>query len=165
MLNVRQAETRGGPYRVALRAGQLEELSRNYHLAIVARGEVVVQFHALGDQAPLTADAKEREILLRKAGLNSEFAAGTQIAAQNAAAAAAVPGAGAPAPTGPVSAAPAAPAVSAAAPAAAAPVLTGRSQIAVQDKDAPVTIDCVITMEPAPAAAPGAAPGARTPAP
>ena len=158
MLNVREATVRGGPYRVALRADQLEELSRTYRMALAARGDVVFQFHALGDQAPLTADLKERVDLLRKAGLEFDNSGSAQLGIRNSTAAApALPAAGSSAPRG------TAPAAARPAPATAPTVQNAARE---QQKDIPATIECVITMEPAPASTrPSAAPGASPPAP
>jgi hypothetical protein len=149
--NLQLATARGGPYRVSLRADQVEELARTFRMAIVARGDVAVQFRTLGDRAPITADATERSNLLQKAGLTSDTSGSNQTAAGSLAEAQR-------------SAPPAAPAAPAVAPAPTATTTpTMQAQTIAQGKILPVTIDCVITMEPAPPAPP--APPAQTPAP
>jgi hypothetical protein len=75
--NVQQATAKGGPYRITLRAEQLEELSRTYRLAAVARGDTVVQFQTIGAKSPEAADATARKDLLRRAGLESVATSGS----------------------------------------------------------------------------------------
>jgi hypothetical protein len=105
---VEQAAARGGPYHVVLRPEQIEELSRNYRLAAVARGDTVVQFQTVGDRSPQTVDAKDRQELLRRSGLEVNQTAAT------------------------------------------AASQSGVNHEAAFGMAAPVAVDCVITMEPAP---------------
>ena len=110
--DVRQVAAKGGPYRITLRADQLEELSKNYRLALVTRGDTVVQYQTVGDKSPQTADAQQRATLIRKAGLET-----------------------------------------------AATVAAPRDVAKGASGPSPAVIDCIITMEPAPARA------ASTPSP
>ena len=79
---VQQATAKGGPYRITLRADQLEELSRTYRLVAVSRGDTVVQFQTIGDKSPPVADAAVRKDLLRRAGLESATVPATTAVAE-----------------------------------------------------------------------------------
>ncbi len=127
---VQQAAAKGGPYRMSLKSDQLAELAKTYRLAGMARGDLVYQFQIAGDKSLRIADVKDRADLLKQAGYDAD-----QIAAR----AAIASGAAAP---------PAAPATMA---------VQNTGQIKEAQQPQTDMLDCVITMEAAPAGAPSPA--------
>jgi len=66
--DIQQVAASGGPYRVMLTAGQVEELTRAFRVTLLARGDAAYQFRTVGDHVPKGWEANDRENLLKNAG-------------------------------------------------------------------------------------------------
>jgi len=69
-----QIASQGGPYRMALRADQFDDLARNFHVSLAARGDEVHVFRQNGDNGPALANARMRTDVLNRAGLGNQTA-------------------------------------------------------------------------------------------
>jgi hypothetical protein len=119
-----QAAALGGAYHLKLSADQLSQLAREFQVTVVARGQTAIVLQTGSNRTPAMADGNTRRALLTRMNVTAAPATGT--ASANGGTAQAVQ---------PAAAAPAAPAVAKAV-----------------AKDETPLIDCVITMDPAPAA-------------
>ncbi len=77
--DTRRIADAGGPFRILLTRDQLQQLVRDFHVTVLARGKDVYIFGATGDQMPAQAAERARTDLLARAGFSTS-------AAQNAAA-------------------------------------------------------------------------------
>jgi hypothetical protein len=70
--SIQQATAKGGPFRISLTHEQVDEIAKAFRVTVLARGNDAYQFRTVGDRVPAGWDARDRSILLARAGVSAQ---------------------------------------------------------------------------------------------